>query len=497
MTSVPASRVRSVNSSQFNPGGDYVLYWMVAQRRATSNYALQRAVEFASQFDKPLLVFEPLRVGYRWANDRHHQFIIDGMVANRARFADSPVTYFPYLEPTQGEAEGLLESLARSACVVVTDDYPCFFLPALVRVAAKKLAVKLEVVDGNGLYPLSATDRVFTMAHSFRRHLQREVHPYLLEAPREIPWEGVALPRLSQIPSRVTRRWQAADLDALKSAKSLPQFPIDHDVSVSSIRGGAQEAQRVLDRFIRERLPRYATERNQPGEEVASGLSPYLHYGHIGAHQVFQAVVERDQWTPAKLGSVAHGKAQGWWGASPEVESFLEELLVWREIGFNFSSHRPHDYDRYSSLPDWVRATLAEHVRDRREHVYTLDEFERSKTHDPLWNAAQRQLVREGRMHNYLRMLWGKKILEWTARPEEALAVMIELNNKYALDGRDPNSYCGIFWVLGRYDRPWGPERPIFGMIRYMSSDNTARKVDVKGYLRRYGNDARTLWDDA
>ncbi|MFO0820220.1 MAG: deoxyribodipyrimidine photolyase [Pirellulales bacterium] len=497
MTSVPALRVRSVNSSQVNPGGDYVLYWMVAQRRAASNYALQRAVEIASQLGKPLLVFEPLRVGYRWASDRHHQFIIDGMAANRARFADSPITYFPYLEPAQGEAEGLLDSLAQSACVVVTDDYPCFFLPSLVRVAARKISVRLEIVDGNGLYPLYATDRVFTMAHSFRRHLQREVRPYLQEAPREIPWEGVKLPRLSQIPSRIARRWPAADLDALTGATSLPQFPIDHAVNVSSIRGGAVEAQRVLDRFLRERLPRYATERNQPGEEVASGLSPYLHYGHIGAHQVFQAVVQRDQWTPAKLGAVAHGKAQGWWGASPEVESFLEELLVWREIGFNFSSHRPRDYDRYSSLPDWVRATLAEHVRDRREHVYTLDEFERSRTHDPLWNAAQRQLVREGRMHNYLRMLWGKKILEWTTRPDEALAIMIELNNKYALDGRDPNSYCGIFWVLGRYDRPWGPERPIFGMIRYMSSDNTARKVDVKGYLRRYGSDARTLWDDA
>jgi deoxyribodipyrimidine photo-lyase len=148
-------------------------------------------------------------------------------------------------------------------------------------------------------------------------------------------------------------------------------------------------------------------------------------------------------------------------------------------------SHQ-NDYDRYESLPDWARVTLEKHARDKRSHIYTLRQLENAETYDELWNAAQRQLVREGRMHNYLRMLWGKKILEWTPSPREALAVMIELNNKYAVDGRDPNSYSGIFWCLGRYDRPWGPERKIFGKIRYMSSDNTARKLRVTSYLKKY-----------
>jgi deoxyribodipyrimidine photo-lyase len=168
------------------------------------------------------------------------------------------------------------------------------------------------------------------------------------------------------------------------------------------------------------------------------------------------------------------------------LEGFLDQLVTWRELGFNTCWHRP-DHDRYETLPDWARRTLARHAGDPRQHLYTTDQLAAAATHDPLWNAAQRQLVREGRLHNYLRMLWGKKILEWTTEPREALEVMLELNNRYALDGRDPNSTSGIFWVLGRYDRPWGPERPVFGTVRYMSSANTARKVSVRAYLERYG----------
>ncbi len=173
-------------------------------------------------------------------------------------------------------------------------------------------------------------------------------------------------------------------------------------------------------------------------------------------------------------------------GMSEPAEAFLDQFITWRELGYNFSSQR-EDYDQYDSLPDWAKKTLAKHARDHRPTVYSHDEFAAAATHDPLWNAAQRQLLSEGRLHNYLRMLWGKKILEWSPTPEEALATMIELNNKYAIDGRNPNSYSGIFWILGRFDRPWGPERPIFGTVRYMSSDNTARKFDVRPYLAKYG----------
>lgn len=189
---------------------------------------------------------------------------------------------------------------------------------------------------------------------------------------------------------------------------------------------------------------------------------------------------------PDRLAKSASGKREGWWGASPGAEAWLDQFVTWRELGYNLTSHRD-DYDHFESLPDWARATLEKHARDRREYVYSIDELAAAATHDPLWNAAQTQLVREGRIHNYLRMLWGKKILEWTASPREALEIMIELNNRYALDGRNPNSYSGIFWVLGRYDRPWGPERPVFGTVRYMSSQNTQRKLHVEEYQRTYG----------
>jgi deoxyribodipyrimidine photo-lyase len=170
---------------------------------------------------------------------------------------------------------------------------------------------------------------------------------------------------------------------------------------------------------------------------------------------------------------------------SPAAEKFLDELVTWREVGYNRAALDP-DSERYESLPDWARATLDKHAADRRTHVYTLEEFDRAATHDELWNAAQTQLVQAGRIHNYLRMLWGKKILEWSAGPREALDIMIELNNRYALDGRDPNSFSGIFWCLGRYDRPWPPERPVFGNIRYMSSESTRRKLKVGDYLARW-----------
>jgi deoxyribodipyrimidine photo-lyase len=196
--------------------------------------------------------------------------------------------------------------------------------------------------------------------------------------------------------------------------------------------------------------------------------------------------MRRAGWSPERVSAKVTGSSHDWWGVDGAVESFLDELITWRELGYNMCS-RTTDYDGYDSLPAWARQTLAKHADDPREHVYTLDDFESAATHDPLWNAAQRQLVREGRIHNYLRMLWGKKILEWSSSPQAALETLIELNNKYALDGRNPNSYSGIFWLLGRYDRAWGPERPVFGTIRYMSSENTARKVRVKDYLRRYG----------
>lgn len=487
--SVPAERIRLVNDRPANTQGDYVLYWMIANRRTRSNYSLDRAIEWARLLDKPLVVFEALRAGYRWASDRIHAFVIEGMIENGKAFANSPVTWFPWLEPRPGDGKSLLKELARNACAVVSDDFPCFFLPQMIESAGRQLPVRFEVVDSNGMMPMRLTDRVFARAVDFRRYLQKEIRPWLEQRPVEQPLKNLKLPRLAGLPDRIARKWPMTDLSGYQQAPEafLATFPIDHSVPrVEHVRGGSSAARRQLARFVSDSmLGRYHEERNQPEQEVASGLSPWLHFGHLSIHDVFESVTGWKPWSTEKIASKATGSKEGWWGAAPEVEGFLDELITWRELGYNMCALEPR-YDQYSSLPEWALATLDKHRRDRREWVYSLDEFARGATHDPLWNAAQGQLVEEGRIHNYLRMLWGKKILEWTESPEQALEFMIELNNRYALDGRNPNSYSGIFWVLGRYDRPWGPERPIYGTIRYMTSDNTARKVRVKDYIRRY-----------
>lgn len=484
---IPPLRLRAANDRPIDPAGDYVLYWMIANRRANWNFSLDHAVQLAHELRKPLVILEALRVGYRWASDRLHHFVIQGMAEQQRRFAAAPVLYYPYLEPEPNAGAGLLEALASKACAVVTDDFPCFFLPKMVAHVARKLDVRLDVVDSNGLLPMRAAQQVFSRAFSFRRFLQANLLPHLADFPQAHPWRGAKLPQLETLPKTITKRWPAADVGRLAAdAKLLHPFPIDHRVTPASMPGGASAAEATLKLFFKSRLERYHTDRNDPDQEAASGLSPYLHFGHISAHQIFHDATQREGWQPDNVARKPNGSAQGWWNASEALESFLDELITWRELGFNMCWQDPH-YDRYESLPNWAQATLAKHAKDHRPHTYTLEEFEQATTHDEIWNAAQRQLTRTGRMHNYLRMLWGKKILEWSPTPRDALAVMIELNNKYAVDGRNPNSYSGIFWVLGRYDRAWGPERSIFGTIRYMSSDNTLRKINLKQYLRTYG----------
>lgn len=477
-------RVRAVNQAGIRSDGQYVLYWMIATRRTRWNFAFDRAVELASKLGQPLVVFEPLRIGYLWASDRLHRFVIEGMLDNRDALAGAAVAYYPYVEPYSDADKGLLAALSERASVIVTDDFPAFFLPRMVAAAARRLDVRVEMVDSGGLFPLHATEQVFTSAYQFRRFLQKNLPAHLELSPRANPLARITLPQAG-IPRAISRQWPMAKLEKLLAAGGLAELPIDHRVGPAAFRGGQVAAAKTLKRFLDRNLARYPDERNDPEADVASGLSPYLHFGHISAHEIFHKLAELENWGPKKLAAKASGKREGWWGMSPAAESFLDELITWRELGYNMCAHRD-DYDKYESLPDWARATLEKHARDKRTHHYTLRQLERAETYDELWNAAQRQLVREGRMHNYMRMLWGKKILEWTPSPRETLAVMIELNNKYAVDGRDPNSYSGIFWCLGRYDRPWGPERNIFGKIRYMSSDNTARKLPVDGYLAKY-----------
>ncbi len=488
MTTVPELRVRAANDRPVNGAGRRVVYWMIAARRTSFSFALQHAADRARELGVPLVILEALRAGHPWASDRLHRFVLEGMADTRRRLAGRPVTYHAYVEPEHGAGRGLLAALAADAALVVTDEFPTFFLPRMVAAAAARLPVRLEVVDGNGLLPMAAAERAFPTAYVFRRFLHHELPRHLVEMPLEDPL-AEPLPRPVELPREVRERWPEAGDDLLGGdPAALAALPIDHSVPPAPLEGGASAGERVLARFLEERLPRYADDRNRPDDDAASGLSPYLHFGHVAAHRVFLEVATRQRWTPDDLSARADGRRAGWWGMAPSAEAFLDQLVTWRELGFNGCLRDP-DHERYESLPEWAQRTLAAHAGDRREHRYSLDDFAAARTHDPLWNAAQRQLLGQGTIQNYLRMLWGKKILEWTSEPREALDVMTELNNRWALDGRDPNSTSGIFWCLGRYDRPWGPEREIFGTVRYMSSANTARKMSVAGYLERYGED--------
>ena len=487
MDRVSSERIVSRNKAPVNPGGEFVLYWMIAFRRVHWNFSLERAAEWARELGKPLLVLEALRCDYPWASERLHSFILDGMRDNRTHLKGTGAFYYPFVEHFKDQGKGLLRALALRAAVIVTDDYPAYFLPRMVRAAARDLPIKMEAVDSNGLFPMRMTDRVFSTALSFRRVLQQELPNLLDRFPKQDPLSGPSIPVLPGIPSEITEQWPPAAGEAMESSpENLSTLPIDHTVKAVEARGGSEEAGIRLRDFLQHKVHIYHTEGKHPDENAVSGLSPYLHFGHISTHEIFSRLTEAEEWSRERISARACGRREGWWGMSEGAEAFLDQLVTWREIGFNMCSKRD-DYDQLASLPGWALNELMAHAADHRSNTYTLQQFESAKTHDPLWNAAQRQLIEEGGIHNTPRMLWGKKVFEWSASPLDALKIMIELNNRYALDGRDPNSYTGIFWVLGRYDRPFGPSRPVFGKVRYMSSASMLRRIKIEEYMNRYG----------
>lgn len=485
-----SARVRLVNAAPVAPRGDYVLYWMTSARRTAHNFALDHALALARELARPLLVLEALTASSRWASDRSHAFVLRGMADNRAAFAKARVFYYPYVEPEAKAGRGLVEALAARAAVVVADDFPCFFLPRLLASVAARLKVRCVAVDSNGILPIAAVPREFARAFDFRRFLGKSLAGHALVAPRAEPLKRLSLPDLQPLPRRVLERWPMASEALLSGAVgALSALPIDHGVRPAPLLGGSVAARRALARFCSERLDRYVDARNHPDEQVTSELSAYLHFGHVSAHEVFESVLAQDELSAKEL-EPAPAQKSPFWQLRPGPAAYLEQLVTWRELGYGFCARRPDSYERYESLPEWARRSLSLHAKDPRAVTYSTEELERAETADPVWNAAQRELVETGAMHNYLRMLWGKLVVGWTQNPQAAYELLVELNNKYALDGRNPNSYSGIAWCFGRYDRPWGPERPIYGMIRYMTSESARRKLRMKRYLERWAGES-------
>lgn len=492
MKNINSYRKFSRNDKEPDSSKEYVLYWMQTNRRFQYNYALEYAIAWANKLGKPLLIYEGLNVDYPWASDRFHTFMMEGMKENLEEASKLGINFYSYLEPEKGAGKGLLYSLAEKACVVISDEFPVFIIRNHNKSIATKLDIPYITIDSNGLIPVGLTDKDPYSAYLFRKIMQK----YFLEAftnpPKQNPLKDLEDINEISLPDEFLEKYPRGDEAFHDIKKVISKLGIDHSVGGIDMNGTRKAALGKLEQFIAYGLMEYDEKRNHPDEKKTSGLSPWLHFGKISEYEIVKTVLDHQpkDWDLGNL-TPNGGKNSGFFNGNPNIESFLDEVITWREVGFHYAHHRP-DYDQFESLPDWVQKTMNEHRNDNREYVYSLEEFEQSKTHDELWNAAQAQLREEGIIHNYLRMLWGKKVIEWTPDYETALDYLIELNNKYAIDGRDPNSYSGIFWCLGRFDRAW-QEREVFGKIRYMTSESTRKKVRLNKYLDKYGNQKSLL----
>jgi deoxyribodipyrimidine photo-lyase len=439
-----------------NSDGRCVVYWMQRAQRAVDNPALNVAIEAANILGKPVVVFIGLVPFYPNANLRSYTFFVQGFRDIREGLVQRKVGLELRRWPDH-ELERFCEQV--QPCLVVGDENPLREPEQWRKTLAERLQVPCWTVDADVVVPTALLKKEQYAARTIRPRIHALLGEFLT-APSNpkarLPW--AAPKNLASL---------SVDDDLLSG------LPIDASVQpVSAFGGGTRAGLDALKRFLRDRLEGYDTERNHPDVDGTSQLSPYLHFGHIGPHTVALAV--------------KHSEAP-----QPDRDAFLEQLIVRRELSINFVKFNPN-YDRLQGAESWALRTLKQHKRDEREYLYTAQQLEDAETHDPLWNAAQQQMVLSGWMHGYLRMYWAKKILEWTRSPEDAFAIAVRLNDRYELDGRDPNGYSGIAWAMGgKHDRAWGPERPVYGKIRYMSFASTSRKFNSAGYIDRVKRLAR------
>ena len=430
--------------------GDYVLYWMQASQRTGFNHALERAVVLANELNLPAVVCFGLMDDYPEANERHYAFMLQGLADVQAKLKRRGIAFVVrHGAPAQAAIE-----LARKAAIVVCDRGYLRHQRRWRDEVADRAGRRVEQVESDVVVPVEeASQKQEFAARTLRPKILRLRDKYT------VPLRPVKL-RSPSLELRIK-----SDIDVTNPQTALSKLKLDRAVGcVRSFVGGEVEAQRRLKQFVAKKLATYADGRREPSAGGTSTLSPYLHFGQISPVDIALRVQQSD-------------------APTEDREAFLEELIVRRELAVNFV-HFALDYDRFDGLPDWARKTLSEQSRDRRYQLYSRGQLEAAATHDPLWNAAQREMNATGFMQNSLRMYWGKKILEWKATPQEAFDDVLYLNNKYFLCGRDPASYANVGWVFGLHDRPW-QRRPIFGTVRYMNESGLNRKYDMEAYLER------------
>jgi len=438
-----------------DPSGRCVLYWMQRSQRGFDNPALDVAVAAANLLNLPVVTFFAPVPYYPNANLRACAFLNQGIPDVAEDLAKRDIGFVLRRCPDHSLIKFCEEV---KPALVVGDENPLREPNHWREVAAKKLNVPLWTVDSDVIVPSKLLEKAQYAAYVIRPRLMAQLDRFLV-------------PPLNP---KAHVKWQKPkDLHSLPIHTDITEgWPLDRSVgSVGSFKGGSKEARRLLKEFIRQKLHGYSEKRNKPEIDGSSRLSPYLHFGHIGPLTIALAMQEAD-------------------APQEDKDSLLNEMLVWRELSINLAWFNPL-YDSFEVAEPWAHRTLAEHAKDARPILYTERQLEDAETHDELWNAAQRQMVNTGWMHNVMRMYWAKKILEWTPSPAVAHRIAVKLNDKYFLDGRDPNGYAGVAWaILGKFDRPWG-ERPIFGKIRYMSQQSTGRKFDSKKYIAQNSESAQ------
>jgi len=453
-------RATTRNELRIQPEGEFVLYWMQSTQRLEENWALRQATLEADRLGKPLVIYQGLNPHYEHANDRTHAMIIGNAAELAARAESQGYTYLFHLRRTVSGDNRVVDRLAARASLVVTDDYPTAGVAERTARVAARLPCRLVAVESHAIVPAAALQKEEFAARTIRPKLAK-LRDFALEPVRDQPPAKSVSATL-----RASLDVEVLNLQALDVRAIIADCEIDHGVGiVDTTPPGLSAARARLDAFCSGPLREYAERRNEPGDpDGSSRLSPYLHFGQISAAEVARTVRER--------------------GEPAEVEKYFDELITWRELALNFCM-RNTNFGTLDGLPNWVRENMARHTDDPRQHVYELEAFESASTHHPLWNAAQTELLETGSIHNVMRMYWGKYIVLWSASYAEALRIMILLNNKYGLDGRDPSSYGGIQWCLGKFDRPWA-RRPVLGTIRYMSIDLAYKKFDARSYERRW-----------
>jgi len=448
---VEPSRIRSLRDVPADPNGRYVLYWMQQSQRAEGNPALCQAIRLANQQDRSVLVAFGLDESYPEGNERSFAFMLEGLAEAASSLADRGLK----LVLRRGRADEVAAELASDATCVVCDRgylrHPTEARRRLVEATEKRV----DQVEGDVVVPIDeVSDHAEYAARTIRPKIESLRDTYIRRA-------SSAEIAKSSLPLNVTSEFDPRDPDGI-----LARLNIDRSVRrVDGLRGGLHQARRRLTRFLRQDLPGYAERRNDPARPRSSRLSPYLHFGQISPVEIAWKV----------------GRTRGC--SRADRDAFVEELIVRRELAINFVVHT-EDYDRFRCIPDWARETLADHEDDDRPHRYTARQLEAAKTHDRYWNAAMTEMKRTGFLDNYMRMYWGKKILEWSNTAEYAHRVALALNNRYLIDGRDASSYANVAWLFGVHDRGW-PESPIYGKVRRMTASGLERKFDVEAYVER------------